>query len=209
MPKKPRKSPEKAPNSTTAHTTAHTSACSKRKTSAPTLLSAPKKIIAPSGVTQFFSKVRQAASTFTRSPAFRQQIRSSMVDALIHDEDGLATKVVQYPMDQERTERFIIRTTKGLLKHHFPHYDSSQDRWFTHHLGWNISELAQFEPLRDELPRIEHLGDGVFTYRFDFLADGKTGIWFLVFYDTVIFFVTHSSSKTLYEGVESDELSPP
>ena len=142
-------------------------------------------------------------STFTRSRAFCQQIRSSMIDALIHDEDGRPTKVVQYPMDRERTERFVIRTTKGLLKHYFPNYDSSQDRWFAHHLGLNFSELARFELLRDKLPCIDRRGDGVLTYRFGFLADGKTGMWFLVFYDTAIFFVTHSSSKTLYEGIEA------
>lgn len=141
-------------------------------------------------------------STFKRSMAFCHQIHDSMVDTLIRDENGQPMEVVQYPIDRKRTERFVIRTTKGLLKHYFPDHDGSQDKWLVHHLGLEIAELARFEPLRDKLPWIDKRGEGVLTYRFGFTSDGRTGIWFLIFYDTAIFLVTHSSSETLFEGLE-------
>jgi hypothetical protein len=81
--------------------------------------------------------------------------------------------------------------------------EDSQDRWFAHYLGLQLSDLQRFEPLRDKLPCIDRRGDGVLTYRFGFLADGKTGMWLLVFYDTAVFFVTHSSSNTVFEGIET------
>lgn len=75
-----------------------------------------------------------------------------MVDTLSRDENGQPMEVVQHPIDRKRTERFVIRTTKGLFKHCFPDHDGSQDKWLGHHLGLEIAELARFEPLRDKLP---------------------------------------------------------
>ncbi len=112
-------------------------------------------------------------------------------------------RVVRYDMDRERTERFIIRTTKGLLKHYFPDYDSSQDRWFAHFLGTEVAEVAKYETLRDRLPCFDRRGDRVVSYWFGFLAGGKTGVWLIMFYESVIFMVTHSSSPTLFEGIET------
>jgi len=144
-------------------------------------------------------------STFTRSRAFCHEIRDSMIDTLIHNEEGQPIKVVQYSMDRERTERFVIRTVKGLLKHYFPDYDSSADRWLAHYLGLELSELSKFEHLRDSLPCLDQRGDGVISYRFGFMADGKTGLWLVVFYETAMFFVTHTANERLIEAMEAAE----
>jgi len=127
-----------------------------------------------------------------------------MVDSMITDESGRPTPVVQYSMDRKRTERFVIRVAKGLLRHYFPDYDSSQDRWLALHMGLKLEDLARIEPLRDKLPCFDSRGDGVVSYRFGFTAERLTGIWLILFYDTAIFLVTHTKSDTLYDFCDED-----
>lgn len=130
--------------------------------------------------------------TLKRSPALRANIRKSMESVLITDEDGQPMEVVKYSMDRARAERFIIRVTKGLLRHYYPHYDASQDRWTAIHMGLELAELAKIETLKDQLPHFDQRGDGVVCYKFGFTAEGLTGIWLVLFYGSALFLVTHS-----------------
>lgn len=130
--------------------------------------------------------------TLTRSPALRADIRKSMENVLITDEDGQPMEVVKYSMDRARAERFIIRVTKGLLRHYYPHYDDSQDRWTAIHMGLELAELAKIETLKDQLPHFDQRGDGVVCYKFGFTAEGLTGMWLVLFYGSALFLVTHS-----------------
>lgn len=140
--------------------------------------------------------------TFTRSRAFCASIHSSMIDDVITDEDGQPMDVARYSIDRERTERFVTRVTKGLLRHYFPEYDATQDRWFAHYIGLKLEDLARVKPIKDKLPCFDSRGEGVISYRFGFTSEGTTGIWVLVFYDTAAFLVTHTKSDILYSFMD-------
>lgn len=130
--------------------------------------------------------------TLSRSSAFLSEILKSMEDAIITDEDGQPMEVVKYSMDRERAERFVIRVAKGLLRHYFPDYDASADRWSAIFMGLQRDHLALIEPLRDKLPYFDGRGDGVISYRFGFTPEETTGIWIIGFFGTSLFVVTHS-----------------
>jgi hypothetical protein len=129
--------------------------------------------------------------TLTRNVPFRESLLNSMTDAVITDEDGNPMQVGTYPMDRVRTERFVIRVAKGLLRNYYPDYDASQDRWSAMYMGLKIADLALIESLKN-LPYFDFRGDGVINYRFGFTREGYTGIWVIVFYGTALFLVTHT-----------------
>lgn len=136
--------------------------------------------------------------TFTRSPALRAAIRKSMENVVITDEDGQPMEVVKYSMDRARTERFVIRVTKGLLRNYYPHYNASKDRWQAIHMGLELADLAKIEKIKDNLPYFDERGDGVICYKFGFTKEGLTGIWLVLFYGSTLFLVTHTHGDIIY-----------
>ncbi len=126
------------------------------------------------------------------SPAFRNTMLASMKDIRIHTEDG-DIEAIRLTIPFARVERFIIRITKGLLTHYFPDYNYSKDWFRVAHIPSRTDALEKIQPIRDSLEYDER-GHGIFQFRRGLMPSKQSGVWLLLFYESVSFLVQHSKT---------------
>ena len=126
------------------------------------------------------------------SPAFRNTLLASMKDIRILTEDG-EIEAIRLTVPFARVERFIIRITKGLLTHYFPDYNYSKDRFRVAHIPPRTDALEKIRPIRDMLEYDER-GHGIFQFRRGLMPSKQSGVWLLLFYESVSFLVEHSKA---------------
>ena len=131
--------------------------------------------------------------TVAKSPAFREKMLSTMQDTKLLTEDG-EIEAVRFTFPIDRVERFIVRCTKGLLRHYYPNYDYSNATFSVQHLLPRADVLKQLEPLRDLLA-YDSRGEGVFQIRRGLTQSEQSGAWLLIFYEAVIFMVANTKNN--------------
>jgi len=98
-------------------------------------------------------------NTVKRLPTEVDKILESCEDALIETASG-PMDVVRFKIDPHRVNRYMVRLTKGLLRHYFPDYDYSQSRFDVEKVG--PQRLEQLDSI-EHLLRLEERGDAVFS----------------------------------------------
>ena len=80
-----------------------------------------------------------------------------------------------------------------MLAHFYPAYDYSEARFEVRHIYPTIENLAKLEKVRDFLS-YDFRGTGVFQFRYGLTDSGKSGVWIFVFYEALVFLVTHTQN---------------
>lgn len=125
-----------------------------------------------------------------RSPAFRESLLSTIKDGSLLTEDGVI-EAASFDIPWDRTEKFLIRCTKGLLHFHYPEYVYADDLFAVRHIALTRGHLESLSSIRDLL-QYDERGNGVFQYRHGLTVSKKSGFWILVFYEAIAFVVSHS-----------------
>jgi hypothetical protein len=129
------------------------------------------------------------------SPALIHSLMQTMEDTkLLTVEEG-EIDVTSFSIPTDRVERFVIRVTKGLLAHYYPDHDYGTATFEARHIQQTMDDLAKLEPLRDLL-HYDFRGDGVFQYRGGLTESKLSGVWILVFYEAVVFLVSHTKNNS-------------
>ena len=90
-----------------------------------------------------------------------------------------------------RATPFIIRLTKGLLRHFHPDYDYTDTPFQVNNLAPQPKHLAVFAQLTPLL-QYDERGEGVFRFWRGFAQDVlDSGVWVYLFYDAACFVVYH------------------
>lgn len=113
-------------------------------------------------------------------------------DVVLNTVDG-DLPVTKYEIPSGRLTKFIERVTKGLLAHYYPAYSHSEARFEVRHIYPTVDNLAKLERVRDLL-KYDSRGSGVFQFRHGLTASGKSGVWILVFYEALVFLVSHTQN---------------
>lgn len=100
----------------------------------------------------------------------------------------------------DRIEPFLVRLTKGFLRHHFPALDYSGCAFSSRFIP--VTEPMLLEALQGT--QFAEVGTGTFFYRYRLSDTGLTGFWYLVFYECLGFLVTHHKP-----GVDPDGFDMP
>jgi hypothetical protein len=125
-----------------------------------------------------------------RSEVFRESLLNSMEDAKVFFEKHGLIDVMEYSIDRNRVERFVLRVVKGLLAFYYPDYDYFDDTFELRFLTSTRDNLDKLDTFKDLL-RYDFRGDGVISYRFGLADTRRSGIWIILFYGAVLFLVTH------------------
>jgi len=120
-------------------------------------------------------------------------------------QEYIGTKILETPIGkvefptfsipQNRVVNYLIRLTKGLLRHHYPNYDYSETPFLVNHiLLSNEQEMIVLYKIIN-LMTYNELGNGVFRYWHGFAVDSpESGIWVYTFYDGSCFLVFHGKN---------------
>jgi hypothetical protein len=138
--------------------------------------------------------------TAVKSPAFREKMLSSMEEITLMSDVG-PIEATKFCVDEIRIEKFLVRCTKGLLRHYYPEYDYKAATFRVIHVPNYEQELAKLEGVK-RLLRYDERGNGVFQFRHGLTDSKQSGIWLFVFYEAVIYLVAHS--KTNFSAISSD-----
>jgi hypothetical protein len=135
----------------------------------------------------------KSMGTLKKSVAFREKMLSSMEDVKLMTTEGEIDAIgLTVPVD--RTEKFIIRITKGLLTHYYSGYNYEDAEFRVEYITPRIDILEKIAPLRDRLIYGEKW-EGVFQFRMNWTESKETGVWLLLFYESVMFLVVHTKGK--------------
>lgn len=143
---------------------------------------------------EWIFKNKVLPGTIKGSPAFAKKMLASMKEVKVSGPAGEG-KAIALRMPRDRVEQWIIRITKGLLKHHYPNYDYSSAQFDVLYIGQNEELREKLGPLRGQLSYDEKGGE-VFQYRHGVTKSGESGLWILGFYRATIFFVSHTTNDS-------------
>lgn len=129
---------------------------------------------------------RVVERTLLRRPGFSEYMLSMSQDVAIHSEKGTYL-VTAFNPPMERITPFIVRLTKGLLRHHFPQYDYTPSVFEVRYVP--LTEELLLEALQGTV--LAEIGKGTFFYRYGLSNTQLSGLWYLVFYECVGFLVVH------------------
>lgn len=121
-----------------------------------------------------------APSLETRNKKLKEHLKKNLgtakLDALL---GGIEVPTFGIPVD--RANPFIIRLTKGLLRHFHPDYDYGDIPFLVNHLAPKPKHLAIFAQMTSLLSYDER-GDGVFRFWHGFAKDAPNrGVWVYLF----------------------------
>ncbi len=104
---------------------------------------------------------------------------------------GIKLKVPTFSIPEDRAQKFLIRTTKGLLRRFHPEYDYSEVEFVALHVPPTIEGVKTATELTGMLA-YDQRGNGVFRFWRGFPEDApKKGVWVYLFYDGACFVVFH------------------
>ena len=129
-----------------------------------------------------------------RNPKVVEEIVPTLKDVLIHTDSG-PVEAAKFSVNQDRVSRYFTRIAKGLLTHHYPHYDYQQDQFRVVLIPPQSSHLNQLSEVRDLLFYSE-IGGDVFKYRHRITDTELSGLWMLVFYEAILILVYHTKQPT-------------
>jgi hypothetical protein len=131
--------------------------------------------------------------TAEKSSAFREKMLSSMQEIKLLTEEG-EIDAIELTVPIDRVERFILRISKGLLTHYCPEYDYENAEFRIDYIPSRVDILEKIAPIRDRLIYGERW-DGVFQFRMSLTESKQSGLWLLLFYDSVMFLVSHTKNR--------------
>jgi hypothetical protein len=132
--------------------------------------------------------------TIARSEPFRQYMLKRSREVAIRTPVGLQFAMTFKP-PMERVEPFLVRLTKGLLRHHYPTYDYSQSVFTARNIPATPQAEKDLEPVLATL-NAGMILDGVFYYFIGISDTQQSGVCVFVFYDVLAFFVHHSRAAS-------------
>jgi hypothetical protein len=107
---------------------------------------------------------------------------------------NLPTGPAQLPLvhlPDDRGDRFIVRLTKGFIRHFHPNYDYSNDKFEVNCVKpFNLNEWGFVRNLVQMLPH-DSRGDGVIDFWHRLPAGEDPGVWLFCFYQAAVLIVWH------------------
>lgn len=138
-------------------------------------------------------------STLQRSPKLHANLREYVGTKQIDTPMG-TIEMPSLAIPQERAIKYLVRVTKGLLRHYHSSYDYSNDIFSVFHVQQSKSGT---DILEDFIRRLvyEARGDRVFRFWRGFAEDvDKSGIWLYSFYDAAWFVVFNRHRDVPFPG---------
>ena len=131
--------------------------------------------------------------TVVRSPTLVDKMLESSRDVVFSTDAG-EQEATAFEIPADRVERFVVRVTKGLLRHYFPDYDYSSATFDVRSIPPTASSLALLNDVKERLD-YDFRGEGVFQFRRGLTDTKESGVWLLLFYESTLFLVAHSKNK--------------
>jgi len=147
-----------------------------------------------SGAGEWIWQNKVVPSLFERNRKLAQNARSFLGFRKLAAGGGeIELPALGFP--RERVERYMIRITKGLLRHFHPEYDYSQDVFDVKDMLPSPEGIELLRRLTEQLPLYEERGDGVFRFWRGFPQNRpNNGAWIFLFYNGACFFVLHGKN---------------
>lgn len=118
----------------------------------------------------------------------RENVRKHVKIATVNLPSGPAQLPLSH-FPEERGDRFMIRLTKGLIRHFYPHYDYSMDKFEVQCVKpFNTIEWGPVRNLVQKLPH-DSRGDGVFDFWHRLPEAEDLGAWMFCFYQAAVLIV--------------------
>jgi hypothetical protein len=150
---------------------------------------------APAGRSQAGDQVWRdgvVGSSFNRSPALRQRFAISSTEILAL-RNGVISPHLAVTIPQDEARAYIVRITKGLLRHFYPDMDYSTHLFSIDHLEPSADNIGM---LIARFPQ-DSRGEGVFRFFRQVNSDPPMGIWVYFFFDRACFMATHGSQEVV------------
>lgn len=123
-------------------------------------------------------------SSFKRSPKLKQNVAKSLIPLFRDSATEQQYYAIQFP--ELRCNRYLIRLTKGLIRHFYPELDYSKSEF----------KVTKITPNQELVDRVlakfiyDERGGGIFRFWRAFYAIGKPeSLWVYVFYEGLMFMV--------------------
>ena len=104
--------------------------------------------------------------------------------------------MIELPHD--RVEGFLVRITKGLLRHFHSAYDYRAAQFAVRQILPTEAEVTDLQQCLVGTS-YEERGDGVIRFRHGITDSGRGGLWLYIFYDAVWYFVVHTIPEEVPE----------
>jgi hypothetical protein len=130
--------------------------------------------------------------SFERSDSLRRRFALSMTEVIALRDDVISPhQAITIP--QEEAKAYIVRITKGLLRHFYPGLDYRTHSFSVDHLEPSADNVGML------IARFRHdsRGDGVFRFFRGVVLEPCMGIWVYFFYERVCFMATHGPPDVL------------
>jgi hypothetical protein len=130
--------------------------------------------------------------SFGRSDSLRRRFALSMTEVLAL-RDGVISPHQAITIPQEEAKAYIVRITKGLLRHFYPDLDYSTHSFSLDHLEPSADNIGMLS----ERFTYDSRGDGVFRFFREVVLEPCMGIWVYFFYERVCFMATHGARDVI------------
>lgn len=130
--------------------------------------------------------------SFERSDSLRRRFALSMTEVLAL-RDGVISPHQAITIPQEEAKAYIVRITKGLLRHFYPELDYRTHSFSVDYLEPSADNVGML------IARFTHdsRGDGVFRFFRGVISEPWMGIWVYFFYERVCFMAAHGPADVV------------
>jgi hypothetical protein len=148
-----------------------------------------------SGAGDWIWENKVVPSLVTRNKKLAQNVQKYIGSRTVATPIGdIEASILSFP--RERARRYIVRITKGLLRHFHPEYNF-KDKQFSVLQGQPTPEgIDLLRRTIELLPLYDERGDGVFRFWRGFPSNAPEkgdGAWVYIFYECACFYVLHSN----------------
>jgi hypothetical protein len=133
--------------------------------------------------------------TIARSPKLQSDMVRRMKKVCVATATGIDfLPAIEVP--DERIEKFLVRVTKGMLRHFYPEYEYQHDDFSVRLISpINERKLRSLDKFI-MATKYEERGGDVLRFRHGITDTGLSGVWLYIFYDSVWYLVFHTHKET-------------
>jgi hypothetical protein len=130
------------------------------------------------------------APKLKKKTKLRENVKKHIKIETVNLPSGPTNLPLSYLPD-ERGERFMVRLTKGFIRHFYPDYDYSNDKFeFQCVKPFNLNEWQHVRNLVQMLPH-DSRGDGVIDFWHRLPDAENPGVWMFCFYQAAVLIGWH------------------